>query len=126
VPRGGHGVRRALILDLDVHGGNGAAAIFARDQSVLTLSIRGVRNYLFQRETSSLDVALADACEDDASLRALDGPLNAPAHRPNAVFDRAGSTRSPVIGWGACPMVGYVRAPRASHRFVAISARRSR
>jgi acetoin utilization deacetylase AcuC-like enzyme len=91
VARRDHGVRRAAVVDLDVHQGNGTAAIFAGDPDVFTLSLHGGRNYPFHKETSSLDVALGDGCEDEAYLRALHAALEAvAAHRPEVVLYQAG------------------------------------
>jgi acetoin utilization deacetylase AcuC-like enzyme len=64
-------IRRALVIDCDVHQGNGTAAIFAGDSSVFTLSVHGERNYPLRKELSNLDVGLADGTEDDAYLAAL-------------------------------------------------------
>jgi acetoin utilization deacetylase AcuC-like enzyme len=91
VARRDHGAERAAVIDLDVHQGNGTAAIFAGDPSVFTLSLHGGRNYPFRKEQSSLDVALPDGCEDGAYLRALDEALEAvPAHRPDLILYQAG------------------------------------
>ena len=62
---------RVLVIDCDVHQGNGTAAIFAADPTVFTLSIHGARNFPFEKETSDLDVELADGTGDDAYLSAL-------------------------------------------------------
>ncbi len=59
------------IVDLDVHQGNGTASIFRDDPSVFTLSLHGESNYPFSKETSDLDVALPDGCDDDAYADAL-------------------------------------------------------
>jgi acetoin utilization deacetylase AcuC-like enzyme len=75
VARRDHGVRRALVVDLDVHQGNGTASIFAGDDDVFTLSLHGARNYPFAKEASTLDVPLPDGCDDATYLRALDGAL---------------------------------------------------
>ena len=58
-------VRRALVVDLDVHQGNGTAALFADDPSVFTFSLHGERNFPFNKERSSLDVGLEDGVGDD-------------------------------------------------------------
>jgi len=67
---------RVAVVDLDVHQGNGTASIFARDDSVFTLSMHGERNFPFRKETSDLDVELPDGCQDDAYLEALDRALD--------------------------------------------------
>ena len=61
-----------LVIDLDVHQGNGTASIFARDDTVYTLSLHGARNFPFRKEPSDLDVELPDGCGDEAYLDALD------------------------------------------------------
>jgi acetoin utilization deacetylase AcuC-like enzyme len=68
-------IRRAVIIDLDVHQGNGTARIFAGDGDVFTFSIHGAGNYPFRKEPSSLDVELPDGCEDTEYLAELDGRL---------------------------------------------------
>jgi acetoin utilization deacetylase AcuC-like enzyme len=60
--------KRILILDLDVHQGNGTAAIFEKNPAVFTLSIHGAKNYPFRKEKSDLDVALDDKTEDETYL----------------------------------------------------------
>jgi acetoin utilization deacetylase AcuC-like enzyme len=91
VARRDHGTERVAVVDLDVHQGNGTAALFQGDPGVLTLSLHGEHNYPFQKEQSSLDVALPDGCEDEAYLAALDGALEAVAgHRPELVLYQAG------------------------------------
>jgi len=64
-------LRRALIVDLDVHQGNGTAAIFADDPSVFTFSMHGERNYPLQKMRSTLDVGLADGVGDEEYLSVL-------------------------------------------------------
>ncbi len=66
---------RVAVIDLDVHQGNGTAAIFADDPSVFTLSLHGARNFPFRKEASDLDVELPDGCTDLPYLDALDGAL---------------------------------------------------
>jgi acetoin utilization deacetylase AcuC-like enzyme len=66
---------RVAIVDLDVHQGNGSAAIFRDDPTVFTLSLHGAKNFPFRKERSDLDVDLPDGCGDEAYLRALDDAL---------------------------------------------------
>ena len=86
-----HGVGRVAVVDLDVHQGNGSAAIFAGDPRVFTLSLHCEKNYPFRKEQSSRDVGLVDGCEDATYLAALDVALEeVVAHRPELVFYQAG------------------------------------
>jgi acetoin utilization deacetylase AcuC-like enzyme len=63
--------RHVLILDCDVHQGNGTAEIFAADPTVFTMSIHGARNFPLRKHPSSLDVPLDDGTDDDGYLAAL-------------------------------------------------------
>lgn len=62
---------RVAIVDLDVHQGNGTAAIFRNDPTVFTLSLHGDKNFPFRKEPSDLDVPLADGISDEVYLAAL-------------------------------------------------------
>lgn len=86
-------IRRALIVDTDVHQGNGSAGILAGDDSVFTFSIHGARNFPVRKETSDLDVALADDTADAPYLEALDAALaeSFERARPELVFHLAGA-----------------------------------
>ena len=64
-------VRRVVIIDCDVHQGNGTAAILADDPTVFTFSIHGAKNFPFHKERSDLDVELADGADDATYLAAL-------------------------------------------------------
>lgn len=66
---------RVAVIDLDVHQGNGTAAIFRDDSTVFTLSLHGERNFPFRKEASDLDVELPDGCDDSGYLHALDAAL---------------------------------------------------
>jgi acetoin utilization deacetylase AcuC-like enzyme len=70
-------LRRALIIDLDVHQGNGTAAIFEDDADVFTFSMHGERNYPARKMRSTLDVGLADGMSDDEYLDLLERHLAA-------------------------------------------------
>jgi acetoin utilization deacetylase AcuC-like enzyme len=86
-------VRRVVILDCDVHQGNGTAEIFAGDESVFTMSIHGAKNFPLRKQPGSLDVPLADGIGDDAYLAAL-APAVAEAFargRPDLVLYIAGA-----------------------------------
>jgi acetoin utilization deacetylase AcuC-like enzyme len=64
--------RHPVILDLDVHQGNGTAVIFANDPNVFTLSIHGEKNFPFHKESSDLDIPLVDGCGDEPFLEAVE------------------------------------------------------
>jgi len=64
-------VRRVVILDCDVHQGNGTASILAGDPTIFTFSIHGAKNFPFHKEVSDLDVELDDGTDDNAYLAAL-------------------------------------------------------
>ena len=66
---------RVAVIDLDVHQGNGTAAIFRDDPTVFTFSMHGEKNFPFRKECSDLDVDLPDGCSDAAYLAALDAGL---------------------------------------------------
>jgi acetoin utilization deacetylase AcuC-like enzyme len=87
------GLQRIAIVDCDVHQGNGTASIFAGDESVFTFSMHGVNNFPFRKETSDLDIELADGTRDDEYLwhleRGLDEALE--RARPQLVFYLAGA-----------------------------------
>jgi len=68
-------IRRACIIDLDVHQGNGTAAILAGDASTFTLSIHGVKNFPLRKVPSDLDISLPDGTRDEDYARALAGAL---------------------------------------------------
>ncbi len=87
---------RVLVIDLDVHQGNGTAAIFADDPTVFTLSLHGAKNFPFRKEASDLDVELPDGCGDAEYLDALDRALAAAFARhtegaPGLAFYLAGA-----------------------------------
>jgi acetoin utilization deacetylase AcuC-like enzyme len=64
-------IERAMIVDCDVHHGNGTATIFARDKSVFTLSIHQLHNYPARKPPSDLDINLADEVGDEEYLERL-------------------------------------------------------
>ncbi len=67
---------RVIVIDLDVHQGNGTASIFQDDPTVFTLSLHGAKNFPFRKEASDLDVELPDGCTDEPYLQALDTALD--------------------------------------------------
>ena len=69
------GLPKIGILDLDVHQGDGTAAILQHDPAICTVSIHGEKNYPFAKTTSDLDIALADGSGDTVYLEALEQAL---------------------------------------------------
>jgi len=67
--------RRILIVDLDVHQGNGTAQIFQDDSRVFTFSMHGAHNYPLIKERSDLDIGLPDQAQDNFYLSVLDTNL---------------------------------------------------
>lgn len=67
---------QVAVIDLDVHQGDGTAAIFAGDPSVFTLSLHGEHNYPFVKACGDLDVGLPDGCDDETYLSALAAALD--------------------------------------------------
>ena len=88
----GGAVRRVLVIDLDVHQGDGTAAIFAGEPAVFTLSLHGARNFPARKQRSSLDVELPDGTGDEAYLAALRPALDDALQRsqPDLIFFQAG------------------------------------
>ncbi len=87
---------RVLVIDLDVHQGNGTAAIFQGDASVFTFSMHGAKNFPARKEASDLDIELPDACGDAEYLAALDAALKTiwdrhPSATPGLAFYLAGA-----------------------------------
>lgn len=64
-------IEKILIVDLDVHQGNGTAEIFQNDDSVFTFSMHGAGNYPFKKEKSDLDIAIPDGSGDEVYLKEL-------------------------------------------------------
>jgi acetoin utilization deacetylase AcuC-like enzyme len=65
-------IERAMVVDVDVHDGNGTAAIFAGDQTVFTLSIHQLNNYPSIKPPSTLDVDMEDGAGDDEYIERLE------------------------------------------------------
>ena len=86
-------ITRAVVVDLDVHQGNGTAAIFRNDPAVFTMSLHGANNFPFRKETSDLDITFADGTGDAAYLEALAShlPPVLDDRRPGVVFYLAGA-----------------------------------
>jgi acetoin utilization deacetylase AcuC-like enzyme len=77
---------KVAIIDLDVHQGNGTAAILQNDSSIFTLSIHGANNFPFRKEVSDLDLGLADGCDDQTYLHGLTQSLEQLDDRFNPDF----------------------------------------
>lgn len=84
--------KRILIIDLDVHQGNGTAEIFQNEPRVFTFSMHGDKNFPFRKEISSLDVPLDDGVQDEEYLSALNVNLKKAFERakPDFVFYLSG------------------------------------
>lgn len=83
---------RILIVDLDVHQGNGTARIFRDEPRVFTFSMHGERNYPLRKEKSDLDIGLPDKTEGDTYLKTLEAtlPRLIREHQPDLVFYLSG------------------------------------
>ncbi len=81
-----------LIIDLDVHQGNGTAEIFRSNSRVFTFSMHGEKNYPLQKEISDLDIPLADHTDDSTYLKILDEQLKRLIDRvqPDFMFFQSG------------------------------------
>lgn len=86
-------IKTAMVIDTDVHQGNGTAEIFAGDESVFTLSIHQRDNYPYVKQTSDLDIELEDGTGDNEYLAALETGLEEAFGRmkPDLVAYVAGS-----------------------------------
>lgn len=85
-------IARAVVVDLDVHQGNGTHAIFGTDASVYTFSMHGGKNYPFHKVPGTLDIELADRTGDDVYLEALTTAL------PRVLADAAPDIVSYIAG----------------------------
>lgn len=85
-------VHKIVIVDLDVHQGNGTAEIFENDPSVFTFSMHGKNNYPFKKERSSLDIELPDGTGDDEYLGILEETLPGliEKEQPDFIFFQSG------------------------------------
>ncbi len=85
-------VQRVLVFDVDVHQGDGTAAIFADDPRVFTCSLHGAKNFPSRKPESDLDVPLADDTGDEEYLAALDAALDEALERarPDVVLYQGG------------------------------------
>ncbi|CAM4086506.1 histone deacetylase [Flavobacterium antarcticum] len=83
---------KILIIDLDVHQGNGTAEIFQNNSNVFTFSVHGKTNYPFKKEISDLDIALPDGTADDAYLKIISAfvPKLIEQEKPDFIFYLSG------------------------------------
>lgn len=87
-----HLVKKVLIIDLDVHQGNGTAALFMGNDHVYTFSMHGAHNYPFHKEVSDWDVPLPDGMNDNDYLKTLQDclPVLINKVKPDFVFYLSG------------------------------------
>jgi acetoin utilization deacetylase AcuC-like enzyme len=119
---------RVLVIDLDVHQGNGTAAIFADDPTVFTLSMHAARNFPARKERSDLDVELPDGCSDTPYLAALDAALSEAWARhadaaPGLAFYLAGADPHEGDRLGRLKLTDEGLAERDRRVFAALRAR---
>ena len=84
--------KKILMVDLDVHQGNGTAEIFQKNSNVFTFSMHGQSNYPFKKEVSDLDIALADGTTDSDYLSILERtlPMLIETQKPDFIFYLSG------------------------------------
>jgi len=84
--------KKILVVDLDVHQGNGTAEIFREEQRVFTFSMHGAKNFPMEKEHSDLDIGLPDGTEDKTYLHQLNEHLPAllDQEKPDFVFFQSG------------------------------------
>jgi len=84
--------KKILIIDLDVHQGNGTAEIFQKNDKVFTFSTHGKSNYPFKKETSDLDIAFDDNTSDEEFLKTISTivPKLIEQQKPDFIFYLAG------------------------------------
>jgi acetoin utilization deacetylase AcuC-like enzyme len=92
-------VERVVILDLDVHQGNGTAEIFAADPSVFTVSVHGARNFPLRKHPGNLDIGLEDGADDSTYLAAVDAALAGALGEGGADAVGAWVWRQAELGW---------------------------
>lgn len=113
-------VTRIAIVDLDVHQGDGTAAILGRRRDVFTLSLHGDKNFPFRKVPSHLDVGLPDGTDDAVYLDALAEALHAvAAFRPDLVLYLAGvdPLQSDTLGRLALTFAGLQQRDRTVFEF---------
>lgn len=112
---------RAVIIDLDVHQGDGTAQLFEHDPDVLTLSLHGERNFPFRKQRSRIDIALPDVTGDEEYLRTLEAVLPRVFEiDPQVVFYQSGvdALDSDTLGRLSLSMAGLSERDRMVMRAV--------
>jgi len=112
--------KQVLIIDLDVHQGNGTAEIFSAEPRVFTFSMHGDKNFPFRKERSNLDIGLDDDCRDDEYLDRLERALPVlQEQRPDFVFYLSGVDvlKSDRLGKLALSKRGCAERDRMVFRF---------
>jgi acetoin utilization deacetylase AcuC-like enzyme len=113
--------RRAAVIDLDVHQGDGTASIFEDDASVLTVSLHGENNFPFRKQRSRIDVALPDGTGDAEYLERLAAALGRVAEfAPEIVYYQSGvdGLAGDRLGRLALSAEGLAARDRAVFEFV--------
>lgn len=111
-------IRRATVVDCDVHQGDGTARIFQADPSVFTMSLHGATNFPFKKQTGDLDLMFADGVGDDQYLDVLVRHLPAVLDdtEPDIVFYLAGA--DPYVGDRLGKLALSIEGLRERDRFV--------
>jgi acetoin utilization deacetylase AcuC-like enzyme len=106
-------IERAMVIDTDVHHGNGTATIFSGDDDVFTLSIHQLHNYPFIKPPSTMDINLPDGVEDEDYLAVLEEHLQKAFcnFSPQIIFYVAGADpyREDQLGGLALTVEGLAR-----------------
>ena len=108
-------IRRACVVDLDVHQGDGTAKLFEDDPEVLTISVHGMNNFPFRKQFSKLDIDLPDGAEDAEYLAKIPSVLErAVAFGPDIIFYQSGvdGLASDKLGRLALTHQGLMRRDR--------------
>jgi acetoin utilization deacetylase AcuC-like enzyme len=84
--------KKVMIIDLDVHQGNGTASIFSSNKEVFTISFHGKKNYPFRKEKSDIDVEFDDDTDDEVYLKKLKNfiPKAIDKFKPDFIFYLSG------------------------------------
>ncbi len=108
-------IRRAAVVDLDVHQGDGTAAMFEHDDDVLTISLHGRNNFPFRKQTSKIDVEFENEAADETYLGVLEWLIpRVKEFDPDIVYFQAGvdALRSDTLGRLSLTHEGLLRRDR--------------